>query len=77
MNPPILRPLEMEKPLILYLTIEDSAIGAMLAQEREALAEHAIYYLSKKMLVYEMKYSQVEPICLAMVWVMRKLRHCF
>ena len=33
MNPPILRPLEMGKPLILYLAIEESTIGAVLAQE--------------------------------------------
>ena len=77
MNLPILRLLEMGKPLILYLAIEESAIGAMLAQEGEAWAEHAIYYLSKKMLPYEMKYSQVEQIFLAMVWAMRKLRHYF
>ena len=29
------------------------------------------------MLPYEEKYSQVEQICLAMVWVMKKLRHYF
>ena len=57
--------------------IKESAIGAMLAREAEPRAEHAVYYLSKKMLPYEMKYSQVEQICLVMVWAMRKLRHYF
>ena len=76
-SPPILRPPEMGKPLILYLAIEGNAIGAMLAQEGEARVEHAVYYLSKKMLPYEEKYSQVEQICLAMVWAMKKLRHYF
>ena len=57
MNPPILKPLEMGKPLILYLAIEESTIRAMLAQEGEARAEHTVYYLSKKMLPYEIKYS--------------------
>ena len=42
-------------------------MGAMLAQEGEARAEHVVYYLSKKMLPYEMKYSQVEQSYLAMV----------
>ena len=48
MNPPILKPLKIGKPLILYLAIEDNTIGAMLAQEGEARDEHAVYYLSKK-----------------------------
>ena len=67
----------MGKPLILYLIIEDIVIGAMLAQEGEARAEHTVYYLSKRMLPHEKKYSQVEHICLAMVWAIRKLRHYF
>ena len=50
----------MENPLILYLVIEGKANGAMLAQEGEARVEHTVYYLSKKMLHYEKKYSQVE-----------------
>ena len=48
MNPQILGPSEMGKLLILYLAIEESVIGAMLAQEGEARAEHVVYYLSKK-----------------------------
>ena len=59
MNPPILKHPKIGKPLILYLAIEDSAIGAMLAQEGEAQAEHVVYYLSKKNLPYEIKYNQV------------------
>ena len=51
----------------MYLAIEESAIGAMLAEEGEAWAEHVVYYLSKKMLPYEKKYNQVEQFCLAMV----------
>ena len=77
MNLLILKSLEMGKPLILYLVIEESAIGAMLAQEGEARAEHVVYYLSKKIIPYEIKYSQVEQIFLAIVWAMRKLRHYF
>ena len=61
----------------MYLAIEDSVIGAILAQEGEGQAEHAVYYLSKKMMPYEKKYSQVEQIYLVMVWAIRKLRHYF
>ena len=67
MNPPILQPPKPGRPLILYLAIEKDAIGAMLAQEGEDKAEHAVYYLSKKLLQYEANYSLVEKTCLAVI----------
>ena len=76
-NPPILKPLKTGLLLILYLAIEGNAIGVMPAQEGEEKVEHIVYYLSKKILPYEEKYSQVKQICLAMVWAMKKLLHYF
>ena len=49
-------------------------MGAMLAQEVEG-KENAIYYLSKKMLEYETRYTPLEKLCLALVWATTKLRH--
>ena len=49
----------------------------MLAQEGEKKAEHAVYYLSKKMLQYEANYNLVEKTCLAVIWATKKLRHYF
>ena len=49
----------------------------MLVQEQEDKTEHAIYYLSKKLLDYKVKYSLVEKTCTAMVWLTKKLRHYF
>ena len=49
-NPPVLQPPKPGKPLILYLAIEKDIIGAMLAQEGKKKKEHAMYYLSKKLL---------------------------
>ena len=77
MNPPVLQPPKSEKPLILYLAIEKDAIIAMLAQEGERKMEHAVYYLSKKLLQYEANYSLVEKTCLAVIWATKKLRHYF
>ncbi|RVW84676.1 Transposon Ty3-I Gag-Pol polyprotein [Vitis vinifera] len=37
--------------------------------------ERAIYYLSKRMLEYEVKYVMIERLCLALVWATRRLRH--
>ena len=76
MNPPVLQPPRPGRALILYLAIKKEAIGAMLAQENGRV-EHAVYYLSKKLLPYEANYSLVEKTCLAVIWAIRKLRHYF
>ena len=73
---PILVTPVLEKPLLLYLTTMDTAMGALLAQYlEETRKENAIYYISKKMLPYEEKYSPLEKTCVALVWATRKLRH--
>ena len=77
MSLPVLQPPKPKKPLILYLAIEKDAIGAMLAQKNDAKVEHAVYYLSKKLLPYETNYSLVEKTCLAVIWATKKLRHYF
>ena len=60
-KPPILVPLVPEKPLLLYLTTTNTIIGSLLAQYlEEPRNENAIYYISKKMLAYEEKYSSLE-----------------
>ena len=76
-SPPVLKPPRQGKPLILYLALEENAMGAMLAQEGPEGVEHAVYYLSKKFLLYEEKYNLVEKTCLIMIWATRKLRHYF
>ena len=76
-SPPVLKPPRQSKPLILYLALEENAMGAILAQEGPKGVEHAVYYLSKKFLPYEEKYNLVEKICLIMIWATRKLRYYF
>ena len=77
MNPPVLRPPQPGNMLILYLCVEDVALGAMLTQADEEGIEFAVYYLSKKLLPCEEKYKIIEKTCLAVVWATRKLRHYF
>ena len=72
-NPLILQPPKLGKPLILYLAIEKDVIGAMLAQEGEGKVEHTVYYLSKKLLQYEPNYSLVQKTCLVVIWETKKL----
>ena len=57
MKPPVLKPPRPDRPLILYLAIESEALGAMMVQEDETGVEHAVYYLSKNMLLYEARYQ--------------------
>ncbi|XP_077223005.1 uncharacterized protein LOC143856622 [Tasmannia lanceolata] len=55
-EPPVLAPVISGQPLLLYLSITDTTMGCMLAQQDpETKHERAIYYLSKKMLEYEQK----------------------
>ena len=69
MKPPILVPPVLKKPLLLYHTTIDTAMGALLAQYLEEIRkENAIYYISKKMLPYEENYSPIEKTCVALVW---------
>ena len=76
MKPPILVPPALENPLSLYLTTTDIVIGALLTQYlKETRKVNAIYYISKKMMPYEEKYSPLEKTCVALIWATRKLRH--
>ncbi len=50
LNLPVLKPTMLGKPLMLYLAMEHSSVGAIMAHEDEYGIEHAVYYLSKKFL---------------------------
>ena len=75
LSPPVLVPPTPGRPLLLYLSVLDIALGCMLAQLDGSGKERAIYYLSKRMLEYECKYIMIERLCLALVWATRRLRH--
>lgn len=59
----------------MYLSVSDDALGSMWAQEDETKNEHAIYYLSKKLKDYEVRYTNIERSCYALVWAIQKLRY--
>ena len=63
--------------MILYLALEENAMGAILAQEGPEGVEHTVYYLSKKFLPQQEKYNLVEKMCLIMIWAIKKLKHYF
>ena len=76
LSPPVLVPPIPGRPLLLYFSVSDIALGCMLAQLDDLGKERAIYYLSKRMLKYECKYIMIERLCLALVWATMRLRHC-
>ena len=75
LSPHVLVPPMPRRPLLLYLSVSDVALGCMLAQLDDSGKERAIYYLNKRMLEYEMRYIMIERLCLDLVWATRRLRH--
>ena len=75
LHPPILVPLKCEKPLLLYLSIIEDAVGSMLTQKDDDKNERAVYYLSKRFHDYETRYTPIEKSCFALIWAVKKLRH--
>ena len=63
------------KPLLLYLSTIEDAVGSMLAQKDDDKNERAVYYLSKRFHDYETRYTSIEKSCFALVWAVQKLRH--
>ena len=51
------------------------SLGALLAQHNDKRHEQAIYYLSRTMIGTETRYNPVEKECLALVFVVQKMRH--
>ncbi|XP_047172662.1 uncharacterized protein LOC124840622, partial [Vigna umbellata] len=74
-DPPVLRPPESGRPLILYLTVLDESMGCVLGQhDISGKKEYAIYYLSKRFTDCERRYSQLERTCCALAWTAHCLR---
>jgi len=53
----------------------DHSLGALLAQKNDESFEHAIYYLSRTLIVVESRYNSVKKECLALVFAVQKTRH--
>ena len=73
-NPTVLVPPQKHKPFKLYLSADERAIGLALVQEFEG-KEHAIYFVSRRLLDAETRYSPVERLCLCLYFSFTKLRH--
>ena len=75
-SPPLLVPPISGRPLILYLTVTEAAMGCVLGQHDETgRKERTIYYLSKKFTECESRYTVIEKLCCPLVWATKRLRH--
>jgi len=73
-NPPVLVPPQQGKPFRLYLSTDGMVIGSALIQEFEG-KERVIYYLSRRLVDAETRYSAIEKLCLCLYFSCVKLRH--
>jgi len=73
-NPLVLIPPQQGKPFRLYLSTDGMVIGSALIQEFEG-KERVIYYLSRRLIDAETRYSAIEKLCLCLYFSCIKLRH--
>jgi len=73
-NPPVLVSPQDGKPFRLYLSTDDAVIGSALMQEFEG-KERVIYYLSRRVVDAQTRYSKIEKLCLCLYFSCVKLRH--
>jgi hypothetical protein len=73
-------PPELKSPLLLYLTASNSAVSAVLVQEKdeeEKLKQIPVYFASEALSGSKLFYSELEKITYAVIMAARKLRHYF
>ena len=68
---PVISPPDYSHDFLLYVAASMETIGMFLVQENEELQEHAIYYLSQKIIDVEICYSHVEKLDLATIHVVQ------
>ena len=72
--PPVLVPPRQGKPFKLYVSADNQTIGSALMQEFEG-KERVVFYLRRRLLDPETRYSPREKLCLCLYFSCTKLRH--
>ncbi|XP_050211728.1 uncharacterized protein LOC126661889 [Mercurialis annua] len=67
-------PPKPNQPLLLYISAASQSLGCMLAQEDQCV-ERSVYYLSRALTDTEMRYSDIEKLCLCLYFTCWKLRY--
>ena len=77
MNLPTMQASVHRKPLLLYLALSPSTVGALITQEDGGGIEQLVYYTSHALRDIETHYPKTEKVCLAIVYALQRLRHYF
>ncbi|XP_074361144.1 uncharacterized protein LOC141701377 [Apium graveolens] len=75
-NPPMLSKLLDGESLILYLTVSEYSISAVLVREEDG-QQSPMYYVSKRLYDAETRYTSMEKLVYALILASRKLRPYF
>lgn len=73
-SPPVLIPLQQGIPFRLYMSAGEKSIGSVLIQELDG-KERVVFYLSRRLLDVETRYSPVKKLCLCLYFSCTRLRH--
>ena len=72
-TPPVMRAPKHKEPFRLYIAAEGGVIGAVLTQETEG-KEHAITYLSRRLLDAETRYTFIEKVMSMLILCLHKIK---
>ena len=73
-SPPVFVRPQQGKSFTLYMSTDSQTIGSALMQEFEG-KERVVFYLSRRLLDLETRYSPIEKLCLCLYFSCTKLRH--
>ena len=73
-SPPVLVPPQLDQSFIVYLSADEVSIGSVLIQEFQG-KERVVFYLSRRLLDAETRYSEMERLCLRLYFSCTKLQH--
>ena len=70
--PPMMAPPHLDLPFIVYLSVDEASIDSVLIQEVDG-KECVVYYLRRRLLDVETRYSEMERLCLCLYFTCTKL----
>jgi hypothetical protein len=70
----VLVPLQQDKPFYIYLSVGDTSIASAVIQVHDG-KERVVFYLRRRMLDAETRYTEIEKLCLCLFFTCTKLRH--